>query len=208
MASEVAICNMALSHFGENGTVVSISPPDGSAEAGHCARFFAIARADVLEMYEWAFAKKRTTLAALTSDSAAWIYKFAKPSDCLKVRKLLPYGAFDETKSLDYEVEGDAIYCNDENPTLIYTRLVVDTTKYTSLFTSAFSYMLASYVSGPMTKKAATVKALRDMALAVAAQGAATDANASSSETHYSPAPWMGLRGAGLERPEAGITYE
>jgi len=195
MASEVGICNMALAHIGEDGVVVSIAPPDGSTEAGHCARFFGIARSEALEMQNWAFAAKRAVLAQLTNDSTAWGFKFALPSDCIKARKVLPYGAYDETKSMKYEVEGTSLYCNDEAPTLIYTRAVTDTTKYTSGFTSCFSYLLSSYIAGPITKKAATVQALRNMAISVGAAAAATDANASSSETHNAPAGWMTARG-------------
>jgi len=195
MASEVGICNMALAHIGEDGVVVAISPPDGSAEAGHCARFFSIARSEALEMHSWAFAAKRAVLAALTNDSAAWGFKFALPSDCVRPRKVLPYGAYDEAKGLDYYVEGTSLYCNDEAPTLIYTKSVTDTTKYTSGFTSCFSYLLASYIAGPITKKTATVQGLRNMAMSVASAAAAADANAGASETHSSPAGWMVARG-------------
>lgn len=195
MASEVDICNMALAHLGEDGVVVSVSPPDGSAEAGHCARFYRIARGDALEMANWSFAAARKLLAQVTNDSTAWAYKFALPSDCIKARKLLAYGTYTELKSQDYYVEGQSLYCNDDAPTLIYTKSVTDTSLYTSQFTSCLSYRLASYVAGPITKKAATVRALAEMATYVAGQAAASDANASGSEAHSAPAPWIGARG-------------
>jgi len=208
MASDVDICNMALAHLGEDGVVVSITPPDGSAEAGHCARFFGLARTEALEMHSWAFATKRVALAALTNDGTAWGYKFALPSGCVKVRKVLPYGVYDETKSMEYVVEGQSLYCQDEAPTLIYTWSITDTTKYTSGFLSCFSYLLGSYVAGPITKKAATVQALRNMAVSVAAVAAASDANASVSETHSSPAPWVEARGGEPTRRFSREAYE
>lgn len=51
MASEVDICNLALARLGDNATVASIDPPEGSAQAEHCARFYAIARDSLLEMH-------------------------------------------------------------------------------------------------------------------------------------------------------------
>ena len=44
MASDVDVCNLALAHLGDEATVASISPPEGSAQAGHCARFYPMAR--------------------------------------------------------------------------------------------------------------------------------------------------------------------
>lgn len=206
MASEVSICNMALSHIGESAAVVSISPPDGSTEAGHCARFYSIARAEVLEMHPWAFASKRVTLASLVNDSTAWGYKFQLPSDIIKVVKLLPYGATSDIVGLDYIVAGEGqLYCNDENPTLVYTRLVVDTTRYTPSFTSALSYKLAAYLAGPIVKKATVAQAMLDLASAAVGKAAMLDANASSSETHGQPAPWMTARGAPQAVPDAKV---
>jgi hypothetical protein len=46
MASAVDIANTALSHIGADAVVTSLSPLDGSVEAGHCARFLPSARQD------------------------------------------------------------------------------------------------------------------------------------------------------------------
>ena len=67
MASEVDVCNMALAHIGAESQVASIAPPDGSVEAGYCARFYPTARRVALESEAWTFAKKRETLAAVES---------------------------------------------------------------------------------------------------------------------------------------------
>ena len=44
MASVADICNMALGHLGDSATVASIDPPEGSAQAEHCARFYPMVR--------------------------------------------------------------------------------------------------------------------------------------------------------------------
>ena len=33
MADAVSICNLALAHIGEEATIISLDPPEGSAEA-------------------------------------------------------------------------------------------------------------------------------------------------------------------------------
>lgn len=205
MASEVGICNMAVSHIGEDAVVVAITPPDGSAISGHCARFYGIARNDILELHEWSFATARSTLAVVTNDSTAWAYKLALPADCLKVRKLLPEGATREDLTITYDIESGFLYCNDAVPMLVYTKLVTDTTKFSSMMTSAVSYKLASYIAGPITKKAATVANMLEVAISTAAKAAQLDANAAVSEVHDTPAAWLTQRGGRSPYAEEGF---
>jgi len=47
VASTVDICNLALGYLGDTATVSSLNPPDGSAQAQHCARFYPIARTSI-----------------------------------------------------------------------------------------------------------------------------------------------------------------
>lgn len=63
MASEVEISNLALSRIGDSATVSSINPPEGSAQAEHCQRFYPIARNSLLEMHAWSFCDRRIQLA-------------------------------------------------------------------------------------------------------------------------------------------------
>ena len=69
MSSVIDICNLALSHLGDTATVASIDPPEGSAQAEHCSRFYPVARDAMLELFNWKFATRRATLALLTADS-------------------------------------------------------------------------------------------------------------------------------------------
>lgn len=181
MASEVTISNMALSHLGQVETVVSLSPPN-DVNAGRCARFYASARDEMLEAFNWSFAAKRATLANVTLDTTAWGFKFAMPSDCLKARKLLPYGATDDSTGIQYLIEGDFLYCNNENPTLLYTKRVTDTTKFTPMFTSSVSYRLSSFIAGPIVKKMDVVQKMLQMAMSIGASGASLNANTTDQE--------------------------
>jgi hypothetical protein len=190
MPSAVNICNMALTHLGEDATVAAISPPDGSVAAGHCATFYPLSRTEMLEAFPMSFSARRTeNLAEVDSDSDAWGFAYSLPSDCLKVRKLLADGATDEDAGADFEVIERTLYTNEETPTLVYTFDVTDTTRFTPLFTRALSFLLASYLAGPIKKTDGT--AFFDAAMKTGGQAAASNANASSQLPHDAPAAWM-----------------
>jgi hypothetical protein len=78
MAAEVDICNAALGHLGDEATVAAITPPDGSVQAGHCARFYPMARDELLEMHTWRFNTQRAVLALSPSPPAGWAFAYAR----------------------------------------------------------------------------------------------------------------------------------
>lgn len=199
MASVVQICNMALSHIGSDARVTSISPPDGSVEAGHCATFYDLARTELLEPGSWAFSLKRATLGELTNTSDAWLYAYAKPSNCLRPLRILRPSMgvtvfnqdtitahIDDRDSAQFDVEGDVIYTNEPDAVLVYVQDLTDTTKFTASFTSTFSFLLGGYLAGPIIKGnegARLGDAMRQRAMSAAEMSAAASANASNSET-------------------------
>lgn len=199
MASEVQICNMALSHLGSEARVSSISPPDGSAEAGHCAAFYDVARTELLEPGSWAFSLKRAPLASVASDGLRDAYQFAyaKPSNCLRPLRIpapsvaptvftqdtLP---IDDSSSAHFIVEGEVIYTNQPDAVLLFVQDITDPTQLTPSFRTALSYLLASYLAGPIVKGNEGIRlsdAMRNRAMSVADISATASANASSSMT-------------------------
>lgn len=199
MASVVQICNMALSHIGSEARVSSISPPDGSVEAGHCADFYDLARTELLEPGNWNFALKRAVLAQTTNLSEAWAYAYVKPSDCQRALRVLrpsvtvtvftqdTVGAHtDDRDSAAFDIEGDVLFTNEPDAVLVYTRDVIDTNRFPASFTSALSFMLSSYLAGPILKGNEGTRigdAMRQRAMAIADVSATSAANASSAET-------------------------
>ncbi len=94
MASDVDIVNLALSRLGDDATVSSLDPPEGSAQAEHCAIFYPIARDSLLELHNWKFATKRIALAPVDlPDNAGWAYAYAEPADCIQVISVIPPSA-------------------------------------------------------------------------------------------------------------------
>lgn len=182
--SEVAICNQALSHLGSDAQVVSIDPPDGSQEAGYCARFFRIARREMIELHAWGFATRRALLAALdVTPPAKWLFTYAVPGTAIKVDAVLAEGG---TEPQLYEIENGKIYTNAPGATAVYKIDVLDTSKWPPAFANALSYLLASYLAGPIVRGregAQAANAWREAASAAALRAAASDAN-NDHETH------------------------
>ena len=178
MATEVDICNLALAHLGDDATIASLSPPEGSAQAEKAARFFPIARNTLLEMHTWNFASKRGNLALTTNSLDQWDYAYVAPADMMS-----PVAIISPTAQNDYatrmsagdtpggitsnyaptivagqytpqqfSLEGDLIYTNQENAMLRYQAFITDPSLFSPLFVITLSWHLASMLAGPVIK--------------------------------------------------------
>ena len=152
MASVVDICNLALSHIGQDANISSIDPPEGSADAEHAVRFYRIAFGMVLQSHPWSFASKRIALALLADTQDPWLYAYALPSDCVKTRRVIPAVAGDDHNGVRFLREGSTIYTNEADARLVYTFEQTDPTTFTPGFVTALSWLLASYMAGPVLK--------------------------------------------------------
>lgn len=180
MSSEVDIVNLALAHLGDDATVSSIDPPEGSAQAEQCARFYPLARDVLLQMHPWNFATKRTIGAMLTSETDSWAYAYVKPAGCLQMLAVLPpdasddyvvpgmtmnYGTMVNTpfpyalqfQTQPYQMEvlstgAEVIYTDQEEAHLRYVARVTDAAKFPPLFVNALARLLAHYLAGPLLK--------------------------------------------------------
>lgn len=208
--SDVAICNLALNHIGADALLSSINPPDGSVEAGYCARYYPIARQELIEMFAWTFAKTRVALSQVDNPSTVWTYAYAAPSDLIQPQRILttstldaygffPFGGllradevalFTERGSANFESEGGVILTHEENAVLLYTRDVTDTSKFTPGFTVALSYLLAGYLAGPIIKGregTSAAMSMRQVANRKAGEAMANDANSSVESSQFVP---------------------
>ena len=178
MATEIDICNLALAHLGDDATIASIKPPEGSAQAENAARFYPIARNALLETHTWNFASKRVALATTTNTLEQWEYAYVAPADMMT-----PLAIISPTAQNDYStrmssgdtpggitsnysptivaghytpqqfaVEGIYIYSNQENALLRYQSIVTDPSKFSPLFVITLSWHLASMLAGPIIK--------------------------------------------------------
>ena len=200
MASDVDVCNMALSLIGSDAIVTSIDPVDGSVEAGHCARFLRQARTEMLDAFTWRWSKKRVALAPVDNPSLTWAYAYGLPSDLLSATRILntyelsdygfaPYygyvspselALFNERGTADFEIEGSVIFTNQPDAVLLYTVDVFDLTKWSAGAVTALSYLLASFLAGPLIKGDAGANVggkMRQIATKLGQAAMARDAN-------------------------------
>ena len=178
MATEVDICNLALAHLGDDATIASLNPPEGSAQAEKAARFYPIARNSLLEMHTWNFAAKRGNIALTTNSLDQWDYAYVAPADMMS-----PVAIISPTAQNDYAtrmsagdtpggitsnyaptivagqyspqqfaIEGDLIYTNQENAMLRYQAFITDPSLFSPLFVITLSWHLASMLAGPVIK--------------------------------------------------------
>jgi hypothetical protein len=155
MASEVSICNLALSHLSNQANIASLM--EQSVEAQYCSQFYPLARDQVLAEHNWSFATKRANLAYLDNDGVQWQYCYARPNDCLSVIAMLVPGALDDFDQQDYVQEQNTagvlvMRTNVPDAVLKYTKKITDPTLFEAHFITALSYLLASYLAGPITK--------------------------------------------------------
>ena len=178
MATEVDICNLALAHLGDDATIATLNPPEGSAQAEKAARFYPIARNSLLEMHTWNFAAKRGNIALTTNSLDQWDYAYVAPADMMS-----PVAIISPTAQNDYAtrmsagdtpggitsnyaptivagqytpqqfaVEGDLIYTNQENAVLRYQAFITDPSLFSPQFVVTLSWHLASMMAGPVIK--------------------------------------------------------
>jgi hypothetical protein len=201
MASVVDICNLALGCLGDRATLSSIDPPEGSAQAEHCAAFYPVARDSLLELHAWNFATRRVVLAQLDTSSGTWSYAYARPANALKLLAVLPpeAGSDDETQPYEAESRDDGatlILTDQAQAQLRYTAAVADPTLFPPLFVDALTWLLASHLAGPLLKgDAGSTEAKRclQMAAGWVAQAKTSDANQRRVRPAHTP-PWLAGR--------------
>jgi hypothetical protein len=167
--------------LGDPAQVSSIAPPDGSAQSGHCARFYPMARDAIMEMHTWGFTQQRVSLALLAiTPPSEWKYAYGTPTGVLNYLSILAADAADDNSvgmilpndlysSIPSVAVGsytpqpfvvetlggqDVLYTNQENAVLRYTANVVDPTQFSPLFTMALTMLLESMLAGPIIKGA------------------------------------------------------
>lgn len=198
MASEVEIANLALSHLGDSATVSSLSPPEGSAQAERCARFYPLARDVMQEEFVWNFCVRRKLLARISGwSSGKWAYAYAVPAEMLKpISVSHPEASSDQVDVMGsrpgapFQLEGTdtgqvVILTNQPDAELRYTVRVRDTTKFSAQFVEALSWRLASMIAGPILKGDAGIKMTQSclqVAMTLGGNAAVMNANSSQEE--------------------------
>lgn len=219
--SDVLLCNMALNACNSRSTIQTVFPSDGSTEADTCAIHYEAVRNAVLRAVHWNFARAQLPLAVIgtAADGKAltpWQYMYAYPSDCVKLRSIIPWvdsipGAtvalpaspafrgmpvrFVESSALDDDSNRiKVVLTNQPQAVMIYTYRVTDTAQFDDLFIEAFYMALAARICIPLSGSAKLAKVLLDTANGHINQAAVTNGN-EGIEVQDGMPDWLRVRG-------------
>jgi len=141
MASEVSICNMALTRIGQS-RILSLGQTGILGELS--TLYYQPTLDELVTMYEWPFAINRDSLSALTSTNmTAYDNKYQLPLDCLRVLTMLSDEDYSDITD-SWEIEGDVLY-SDKTPAYIkYIQKVTNPSKLPQVFIEALYLKIAS----------------------------------------------------------------
>lgn len=204
MANEVMICNLALSRVGEEGSVVSLDPPEGGEHASACAAFYQTSLATMLAAHDWRFATRRVRLTELSGvDTHGWKAVYGAPSDSLRI---IDIRSAEDTRhnirmpSAHYEIETDGknarIYTDCVAPVCRYIVSSPKVGSFPPLFVDALAWHLAMSLSGRVIKGRDGVQitnACLQQYQNMLAQAAAKDAGEKDLPIDFTP-EWIKVR--------------
>lgn len=175
-AALIKACNEALAQIAA-GQIASLT--ENSIEARECNRFAEALLEEMADWTTWRALIKREALAATTNDRPAeWLFCYQAPSDLadpIAVREVeddateLPLGGpfpfpQQDAYPLAFIYEGDKIYSNVEDATLVYASSSLSAAQMTPLMRRAFVLELASRLALAVKKDAKIAKAMQDLA--------------------------------------------
>lgn len=176
VGTPVDICNMALGHLGKPAI---LSFTEGSKEANLCGAQYDIARRLVTVRSPWTFARRTVAIAQLAENvfSDVWEFAYDRPSDALKVTRLLEPGQVPNwnAQPQDMYLESGVIYTNVEAAKLAYIWNNEDPLTWSPEFADAVALKLAERLAPNMTRRPADVREMRTMYDAALLQAIETD---------------------------------
>jgi hypothetical protein len=149
MASQVQICNMALSHLGQGKAIANLDTENSEAAAA-CRTFYDICLEATLRDFDWPFASKTRALSLIEENpNDEWRYSYRYPTDCLKFRRILSGQRTDTPDTrVVYKISQDSagliLFTDQEDAECEYTVNVTNPALFPSDFVIALSYRLAS----------------------------------------------------------------
>lgn len=155
MASEVEICNQALSHIGSGKPIAILT--ERSEEAEVCRTFYAGTRDIVLRDFPWPFASRIVALGLVATDpNDDWGYSYRYPTDCLHDIKIMGAGRnIGAGDRIEYEIGSDStgglVYADQADAELKYTARITDPNRFTPDFAEALGYLMAVKIGPRLT---------------------------------------------------------
>jgi hypothetical protein len=172
VTSPADMINLTLRRIGYNGRVGDLY--DGSKAAKNALDVYAQTRDELLRQNDWGFAERNSALTLLKAAPAGgyippttwstaypplpWLYEYARPTDCLKIRaiKAVPLFlpnmdpqpvVFTEANDNVAPATGQVILCNVAGAVLTYSGQVTDPAAWEADFVETFSAALGRRIA-------------------------------------------------------------
>ncbi|HBZ17499.1 MAG TPA: hypothetical protein DEO73_17305 [Pantoea sp.] len=172
MATKIVIINRALTKLGSERLM---SEADNNAASRAMEAVYDGVLENLLRIYRWSFAIRRTQLASLTEKPAyGFQHQYQLPSDCQRIDAVSDsvmqgWGHNEKFPAPRYQIEGGKILTDMEPPIFLrYGAKIDDPSKYDSAFTEALACALAVEVCETITQSSTKKQAaLQDFELAI-----------------------------------------
>lgn len=184
MATDVDICNRALSRIGHTQILQSLA--DGGPEGEQCDLHFEDCRDEALQFHAWNFATKRVVLAELALvERSDWEHVYTYPTDCLFARFVVPPGIRNpmSIERIEFRIEandagtGRVILTDQPDAELVYTMRHTATQVWPATFSSALGWRLAVELALGVKKDPAMAERILKGYEQTIMRAAGTDAN-------------------------------
>lgn len=151
MASEVSICNQAISWLGGN---LIINLDDDTTEAILCNANYDLLRDAVLEEGKWTFATRRMELVLSGSPPpSGYEQAFTIPPEVLTVIMATPFqNNKNITEDFDWRREEEFVVCDVERVWIKAIVRIVDVSKFSPMFNQALASRIAADIAVPLTE--------------------------------------------------------
>ena len=182
---------MATGHIGVKGI---ISLEESHETARKCKLYYSTARDAALRDANWNFATKIVALAKLNDYVPGWSFLYARPANCVKVRKVLDQAALHRPNIYDFRVmhaptlNVPAIATNVELAWAEITHSVKDPNVFDAKFVEYLSYKLAGMLAIPLTGDQGLASGMSSMASSILSGSIISNATEGAiSSKNYSP---------------------
>lgn len=191
VSSEIELCNRALFLVG----VEPLSSLLDNSKAGRVLRlYYPEVRDRLLAESRWGFATARIApTPTLVTNLTQYDYQFSVETDppMLTLLDIVDENTGYPLPGLPFLVENGILYCNIENPLLVYTFRQTDVKKFSEPFITCLKYSLAAEISVPITEKVRPDL----IAQAEIAMASAIKQNAKTTKTRRTPSQsWVTAR--------------
>lgn len=230
----VGITNLALMKIGAQATVSNINPSDGSTEGDAAAILYQPTMDALFRAAHWNFTRRQvvgTLVAAAagtpenpTGSTAVplqpWLYSYAYPSDCLKVRYVLPtfpiasvsppfttggpalpfqttvIGAVPYAVGIDLDQGSNqikVILSNMENASFVYTARITNCDLWDVHFVEAASATLGAWFVNALSRNAQLSGEMQKLAMGIIQAARVSDGNEGITSADHRP-DWISIR--------------